>query len=57
MECFINLFRKHEEISPLSLPDDEFMFIDKISKIKNMKPSEESDILIENLDLDTIKID
>ena len=33
-ESFLQTFRKNEEISPLSLPDDEFMFIDKISKIK-----------------------
>jgi|SaaInlStandDraft_3_1057020.scaffolds.fasta_scaffold68083_2 hypothetical protein len=35
---FLNLFRKNEEIPLLSLPDDEFMFIDKISKI-NFKGS------------------
>ena len=35
---FINLFIKHHEISPLSLSDDEFMFINRISKI-NFKGS------------------
>ena len=40
----LSSFRNIEDMSSLSLPDDEFMFIDKISKVKfkgNYQPTSE----------------
>lgn len=50
-ESFLKTFRKNEEISPLSLPDDEFKFIDKISKINfkgNYQPTSEKELQLCN---------
>jgi len=44
---FLKIFTKSEGISPLSLPDDEFMFIDKISKINfkgSYQPTSEKEV-------------
>lgn len=48
---FRNSFGKNGDISTLSLPDDEFMFIDKISKIKfkgNYQPTSERELQLCN---------
>ena len=48
---FLNLFRKNGKTSSLSLPDDEFIFIDKISKIKfkgNYQPTSERELQLCN---------
>jgi hypothetical protein len=50
-KSILSSFGKNEEMSLLSLPDDEFMFIDKISKINfkgNYQPTSDKELQLCN---------